>query len=166
VKGFNGNVDMMLRACVYLMAYGVTGLRAVSGHAVLNANYLKQQLAPVFQVPYDGLCKHEFVITPQRQKQHNPDMTTMALVKRLMDFGIHPPTVYFPLIVHEAIMIEPTETEAKATLDHFVAVMHQLAHEAATQPDLIFNAPFTTVVRKLDETTANRKPDLNYFSVG
>jgi glycine dehydrogenase subunit 2 len=163
VKAFHGNVDMMIRALTYLLAYGVDGLAAVSGDAVLNANYVRTQLADTYHIPYNTLCKHECVLTPQNQKTDLPDITTMTLVKRLMDFGIHPPTVYFPLVVHEAIMIEPTETESKATLDHFITVMKHIASECATDPQTVLQAPHTTVVRKLDETTANRKPDLNYY---
>jgi glycine dehydrogenase subunit 2 len=163
VKGFNGNVDMMVRALVYLMTYGVEGLAQVSGDAVLNANYIKQSLSSAYDIPYEGVCKHEFVMTPAHQKVHYPDMTTMALVKRLMDFGIHPPTVYFPLIVHEAIMIEPTETESKATLDHFIAVMRNIADTCQNAPAVIMEAPHTTPVRKINETQANRQPNLNYW---
>jgi glycine dehydrogenase subunit 2 len=163
VKSFHGNVDMMVRSLTYLLAYGVDGLAAVSGDAVLNANYVRIQLADTYHIPYNTLCKHEVVLTPKRQQTVQPDMTTMALVKRLMDFGIHPPTVYFPLVVHEAMMIEPTETESKATLDHFIKVMKQLAWEVEHAPDIIRQAPTTTPIRKPDETTANRKPDLNYY---
>jgi glycine dehydrogenase subunit 2 len=162
VKAFNGNVDMMVRALAYLWGYGLEGMAQVSGHAVLNANYVRTQLAPHYHIPYNTVCKHECVLTPKMQQQTTPAITTMALVKRLMDFGIHPPTVYFPLVVHEAIMIEPTETESKATLDHFIAVMQAIATACETDPQQILQAPHTTPVRKLDETTANRKPNLAY----
>jgi glycine dehydrogenase subunit 2 len=163
VKAFWGNFEMMVRAFTYISAYGSEGLSQVSQDAVLNANYLKEQLKDVYHVPYPGLCKHEFIMTSKFQKSKNDALNTMTLVKRLMDFGIHPPTVYFPLIVYEAMMIEPTETESLETLDHFVAVMRQIARECADTPEKVLNAPTLTPIGRVDEVAAARQPDLNYF---
>ncbi len=164
VKAFWGNFEMMARAFTYISAYGSDGLARVSQDAVLNANYLKEKLKSMYHVPYDLTCKHEFVMTSQRQKVSDPHINTMAIVKRLMDFGIHPPTVYFPLIVAECIMIEPTDTESKETLDRFIEVMTEIDRECRETPDVILNAPHTTPIGKVDEVAAARNPDLNYFS--
>ncbi len=163
VKAFYGNFEMMARALTYIQAYGAEGLSQVSQDAVLNANYLKACLQEDYQVAFDQVCKHEFILTNAKQKVHDSHLNTMAIVKRLMDYGYHPPTVYFPLIVHEAMMFEPTETESKATLDHFVAAMKAIAEECRTQPELVLNAPHTTPVSKVDEVAAARNPNLNYF---
>lgn len=163
VKAFYGNFEMMARALTYIQAYGAEGLSQVSQDAVLNANYLKACLQEDYQVAFDQVCKHEFILTNAKQKVHDSHLNTMAIVKRLMDYGYHPPTVYFPLIVPEAMMIEPTETESKATLDHFVAAMKAIAEECRTQPELVLNAPHTTPVSKVDEVAAARSPNLNYF---
>lgn len=164
VKQFYGNVEMMVRAFTYILAHGAEGLNQVSTDAVLNANYLKAKLSEYYHVPYSEVCKHEFILTSERQKKLNPALNTMTLVKRLMDFGIHPPTVYFPLIVHEAMMVEPTESESKATLDKFVAAMAQIAQECETSPETVLNAPYTTPIGRVDEVKANRQPLLNYFA--
>lgn len=163
VKAFCGNFEMMARALTYIQAYGAEGLSQVSQDAVLNANYLKACLQEDYQVAFDQVCKHEFILTNAKQKVHDSHLNTMAIVKRLMDYGFHPPTVYFPLIVPEAMMFEPTETESKATLDHFVAAMKAIAEECRTQPELVLNAPHTTPVSKVDEVAAARNPNLNYF---
>ncbi|MEB3286562.1 MAG: aminomethyl-transferring glycine dehydrogenase subunit GcvPB [Vampirovibrionales bacterium] len=163
VKAFWGNFEMMARALIYILAYGADGLKQVSSDAVLNANYLKVLLSEHYQVAFDQVCKHEFILTNEKQRGVDPHLNTMAIVKRLMDFGYHPPTVYFPLIVREAMMIEPTETESKETLDKFAQAMIQIAKECAETPGLILNAPYTTPVQKVDEVLAARKPDLNYF---
>jgi glycine dehydrogenase subunit 2 len=131
----------------------------VSQLAVLNANYMMHRLAPYFHVPYPGVCKHEFVISGKQLKQYG--VRTLDVAKRLLDFGYHPPTIYFPLNVEECIMIEPTETESKETLDAFIDTMIQIIKEAETTPELLLNAPYTTTVRRLDETQAARKPVLN-----
>jgi glycine dehydrogenase subunit 2 len=158
VKAFYGNFEMMARALTYILAYGADGLAQVSQDAVLNANYLKACLQDDYQVAFNQVCKHEFILTNAKQKVHDAHLSTMAIVKRLMDYGYHPPTVYFPLIVPEAMMIEPTETECKETLDQFVAAMKAIA-----QPELVLAAPHTTPVSKVDEVAAARSPDLNYF---
>ena len=164
VKAFHGNFEMIARALTYISAYGAEGLAQVSKDAVLNANYLKEALRTDYQLAFDRVCKHEFILTNAHQKRLDSHLSTMAIVKRLMDYGYHPPTVYFPLIVPEAMMIEPTETESKETLDAFIAAMRAIAEECRTQPELVLQAPHTTPVRKVDEVAAARNPDLNYFA--
>jgi glycine dehydrogenase subunit 2 len=164
VKAFYGNVEMMVRAFTYISAYGYAGLAQVSKDAVLNANYLKALLKDAYHVPYDQVCKHEFIMTSQNQKAQDDHLNTMAIAKRMMDYGYHPPTVYFPLIVYECMMIEPTETESKETLDRFVTAMLAIAKECETNPQVVIDAPHTTPVGKVDEVAAARQPDLNYFS--
>ncbi|MFE5320296.1 aminomethyl-transferring glycine dehydrogenase subunit GcvPB [Paenibacillus sp. NPDC056579] len=159
VKAFYGNFGILVRAYTYIRTYGPEGLRQVSECAVLNANYMMHRLAPYYEVPYPGVCKHEFVMSGRGLKQYG--VRTIDVAKRLLDFGYHPPTIYFPLNVEECIMIEPTETESKETLDAFIDTMIQIAREAEEQPELLLNAPYTTVVRRLDETLAARKPVLN-----
>lgn len=159
VKAYNGNFGILVRAYTYIRTYGPEGLREVSECAVLNANYMMHRLAPYFEMPYPGVCKHEFVMSGRGLKKYG--VRTLDVAKRLLDFGYHPPTIYFPLNVEECIMIEPTETESKETLDAFIETMIRIAKEAKEQPDLLLNAPYTTVVRRLDETLAARKPVLN-----
>lgn len=150
---FHGNFGMLVRAYAYLRALGAEGLRANAEHAVLNANYLRILLRDHYPVPFDRFCMHEFVC---QGKPAGDAVRAADVGKRLMDFGFHPPTVYFPLIVAEALMIEPTETEDKATLDAFVAAMRQIAKEAHGEPDLLRAAPHTMPVRRLDEVRAAR----------
>lgn len=159
VKAYNGNFGILLRAYVYIRTYGPEGLRRVSECAVLNANYMMHRLAPYYDIPYPGVCKHEFVMSGKGLKQYG--VRTLDVAKRLLDFGFHPPTIYFPLNVEECMMIEPTETESKQTLDRFIDVMIQIAQEAKEQPELLLNAPHYTDVKRLDETQAARKPVLN-----
>lgn len=159
VKSFYGNFGILLRAYTYICTYGGEGLRQVSETAVLNANYMLKRLSAHFDVPYPRFCKHEFVLSGNRQKKLG--VRTLDIAKRLLDFGFHPPTIYFPLNVEECIMIEPTETESKETLDQFIDTMIQIAGEAESDPELVRNAPYTTVVQRLDETMAARKPVLN-----
>lgn len=159
VKAYYGNFGILVRAYAYIRTYGPDGLRRVSEIAVLNANYMMHRLAPYYEVAYPGLCKHEFVLSGKKLKQYG--VRTLDVAKRLLDFGYHPPTIYFPLNVEECIMIEPTETESKETLDSFIDTMIQIAKEAETMPELVINAPYTTVVKRLDEATAARKPVLN-----
>ncbi|SMO39091.1 aminomethyl-transferring glycine dehydrogenase subunit GcvPB [Melghirimyces algeriensis] len=156
VKGFHGNFGMLVRAYTYIRTMGPDGLRRVSEDAVLNANYLMKRLEPYFDVPYPEVCKHEFVLSGNRQKKEG--VRTLDMAKRLLDFGIHPPTVYFPLIIEECMMIEPTETESKETLDRFIEAMIQIAKEAKESPEIIQEAPHNTQVSRLDEVTAARKP--------
>lgn len=159
VKAFYGNFGILVRAYAYIRTYGPEGLRRVSELAVLNANYMMHRLAPYYEVAYPGLCKHEFVLSGRKLKEYG--VRTLDVAKRLLDFGYHPPTIYFPLNVEECIMIEPTETESKETLDGFIDTMIQIAKEAESTPDVVINSPYTTVVKRLDETTAARKPVLN-----
>lgn len=136
-------------------------LKEASKNAVLNANYLKEKLKKYYNLPYDEPCMHEFVITGEKQKLEN-GISTLNLAKRLMDENTHPPTVYFPLIVHEAIMIEPTESENKDKLDEFAQTMIKIAQEAETNPENILSAPHNTPVKKIDEVLAARHPNLKY----
>ncbi|MEC0307448.1 aminomethyl-transferring glycine dehydrogenase subunit GcvPB [Paenibacillus lautus] len=159
VKAFYGNFGILVRAYTYIRTYGPEGLRRVSELAVLNANYMMHRLAPYYEVAYPGLCKHEFVLSGKKLKEFG--VRTLDVAKRLLDFGYHPPTIYFPLNVEECIMIEPTETESRETLDGFIDTMIQIAKEAETTPEVVIGAPYTTVVKRLDETTAARKPVLN-----
>ncbi|WP_025681324.1 aminomethyl-transferring glycine dehydrogenase subunit GcvPB [Paenibacillus massiliensis] len=159
VKAYYGNFGILVRAYAYIRTYGPSGLRNVSKCAVLNANYMMHRLAPYFELPYPGICKHEFVMSGKGLKQYG--VRTLDVAKRLLDFGYHPPTVYFPLNVEECIMIEPTETESKETLDAFIDTMIHIAKEAEENPEIVLNAPYTTTVTRLDETTAARKPVLN-----
>lgn len=160
VKPFYGNFGINVRAYTYIRSMGPAGLKAVTENAVLNANYMMRRLAEYFDLPFDRHCKHEFVLSGRRQKKLG--VRTLDIAKRLLDFGYHPPTIYFPLNVEECIMIEPTETESKETLDAFIEAMIQIAKEAEENPEIVQEAPHTTVVKRLDETTAARKPILRY----
>ncbi|MCJ1656285.1 aminomethyl-transferring glycine dehydrogenase subunit GcvPB [Staphylococcus sp. NRL 16/872] len=160
VKPFYGNFGIYLRAYTYIRTMGAEGLREVSEAAVLNANYIKARLKERYEIPYDQYCKHEFVLSGSKQKEHG--VRTLDMAKRLLDFGVHPPTIYFPLNVEEGMMIEPTETESKETLDYFIDAMIQIADEAENNPDTVLEAPHTTIIDRLDETTAARKPVLKF----
>lgn len=160
VKPFYGNFGINVRAYTYIRTMGPDGLKAVTEYAVLNANYMMRRLAEHYDLPFNRHCKHEFVLSGKRQKKLG--VRTLDIAKRLLDFGYHPPTIYFPLNVEEAIMIEPTETESKETLDAFIDVMIQIAKEAEENPEIVQEAPHSTVVGRLDETTAARKPILRY----
>jgi glycine dehydrogenase subunit 2 len=155
IKSFNGHFGMLVRAYTYISMHGADGLRQISEYAVLNANYLLARLRDTYNVPYDRICKHEFVM--EGCWKDVPDVRALDIAKRLMDYNIHPPTNYFPLIVHEALMIEPTETESKQTLDAFADVMIKIAGEAHTQPELLQSAPHVTPVGRLDEVKAARE---------
>lgn len=159
VKGFYGNFGVLVRAYAYILMMG-KNLKTVSQDAVLNANYLKEKLKSAYELPYDYPCMHEFVLSGEKQKEQGA--STLWIAKRLMDENTHPPTVYFPLIVHEAIMIEPTETENKERLDEFVEVMLKIAEEIEQSPEDVLASPKTTPVKKIDETLAARQPDLRY----
>lgn len=160
VHSFYGNFAVNLRAYTYIRMLGAEGLRRVSEDAVLNANYLQARLKEAYQLDFDRLCMHEFVLSGKRQKAQG--VHTLDIAKRLLDFGVHPPTVYFPLIIDEALMIEPTETEGKETLDYFVDAMLQIAQEAEATPEKVTAAPHTTPVSRLDEVGAARKPVLRW----
>lgn len=159
VRSFYGNFGVLVRAYAYILMMGTT-LKDAAGDAVLNANYLKDKLKNSYDLAYDEKCMHEFVICGEKQKEQGA--STLHIAKRLMDYKIHPPTVYFPLIVHEAIMIEPTETESKERLDNFVDVMLKIADEIKTNPENAVSAPHSAPVKKVDETTAARNPNLRY----
>ena len=156
MHAFYGNFAVMVRAYTYIRMMGPDGLRQASEDAVLSANYIMRSLADVYELPFDRHCMHECVFAGV--KQHSPEVKTLDIAKRILDYGYHPPTIYFPLIIHDALMIEPTETESKETIDEFIAVMKEIAREAAQQPELVINAPHTTPVRRLDEVAAARKP--------
>ncbi|MBD3108115.1 aminomethyl-transferring glycine dehydrogenase subunit GcvPB [Bacillus sp. AGMB 02131] len=160
VKPFYGNFGINVRAYTYIRSMGPDGLKAVTEYAVLNANYMMRKLAPYYDLPYDRHCKHEFVLSGRRQKKLG--VRTLDIAKRLLDFGYHPPTIYFPLNVEEGMMIEPTETESKETLDGFIDTLIQIAKEAEETPEIVQEAPHTTVIKRLDETLAARKPVLRY----
>jgi glycine dehydrogenase subunit 2 len=161
VRSFTGNFGMFVRAYTYIRSNGADGLRQVSDDAVLAANYLRVRLADAYDLPYDRICKHEVVFSGRRQKREH-GISTLDIAKAILDHGVHPPTVYFPLIVEEALMIEPTETESLDTLDAFVEIMHGIATQAAEDPDGLRRAPLTTPVGRLDEATAARRPDLRH----
>jgi glycine dehydrogenase subunit 2 len=161
LKGFHGHFGILARGLTYIRMHGADGLRTVAETAVLNANYLRALLSDVFDLAYERTCMHEFVLSARRQKAAT-GIRTLDIAKRLLDFGIHPPTIYFPLIVEEAIMVEPTETESRATLDHFAAVMRQIARECEQNPEVVHSAPHHQVVGRLDEVTAARKPVLRW----
>jgi glycine cleavage system P protein (glycine dehydrogenase) subunit 2 len=161
VRSFVGSVGVLLRAYTYLLAHGGSGLEEVSEDAVLAANYLRHRLRGTYDIPFDRVCKHEFVASSSTLK-HETGIRTLDVAKRLIDHGHHPPTIYFPLIVDEALLIEPTETEALETLDDFAAALIAIAAEAHTDPDAVHSAPHTAPVRRLDEATAARQPDLHW----
>jgi glycine dehydrogenase subunit 2 len=156
-----GNFGMFVRAYTYIRSNGASGLRQVSDDAVLAANYLRARLADAYDLPFDRICKHEVVFSGRRQKRQS-GVTTLDIAKAILDAGIHPPTIYFPLIVEEALMIEPTETESLETLDRFVEVMLDIARRAETDPDSVRLAPRNTPVGRLDEAAAARRPDLRH----
>jgi len=163
VKAFYGNFNVMVKAYTYIRSLGPDGLRHVSEAAVLNANYVKARLSPWFDLPYDRSCMHECVFSGSRQARES-GVHTMDMAKRLLDYGFHPPTIYFPLIVPEALMIEPGETESKETLDDFCDAMAAIAGEAKDNPELVKSAPLTTPVERLDEVKAAREPDVCWRS--
>jgi glycine dehydrogenase subunit 2 len=176
VGAFHGNFGVLLRAYAYIRMLGANGLHQVSGNAVINANYLLARLKNAFHLPYDRKCMHEVVLSAKQQKTLRPPLTSMGkslhrgiggmdIAKRLLDKGFHAPTMYFPLIVDEALMIEPTETEGKETLDAFIEAMLEIAEEAVSEPDLLLQAPHTTPVSRLDEARAARQPDLRWRHV-
>jgi glycine dehydrogenase subunit 2 len=160
VHGFHGNVAVLVRAYAYVFAHGRDGLREVGERAVLNARYLAERVRDAYPLAYDQPPMHEFVSSARPLKKHG--VRAMDVAKRLIDLGFHPSTVYFPLIVEEAMMVEPTETESKETLDAFAEAMLQTAREAAEDPDLLHEAPVTTPVRRLNEAKAARKLDIRW----
>ena len=161
VKAFYGNYLVYIKSLAYILTMGPDGLKKASETAVLNANYIMAGIKDNFIIPYDRFCMHEFVLSGSRQKEQY-GVSTLDMAKRLMDYGYHPPTIYFPLIVHEGMMIEPTETESKETLDKFIEALNKIAKEAKTNPGLLHEAPHNTYVRRLDEVTAARNPVLKW----
>lgn len=156
VRSFYGNFNVLVKAYAYILTMGSEGLKLASEIAVLNANYLKEKLKGYYDLPYDTICKHEFVLSGLKNKETG--ITTLDVAKRLIDYGFHPPTIYFPLIVDSALMIEPTETESKETLDEFIDAMKSIAKEAEENPEILKTAPHNTPVRRLDEVKAARNP--------
>jgi glycine dehydrogenase subunit 2 len=161
LRSFYGNAGAFLRSYCYIKALGAQGLKEVSVNAVLNANYLKARLAKHYDLPHDEHCMHEFVCSAKRQKAKG-GVRALDIGKRLLDHGLHAPTVYFPMIVEEAMMIEPTETESKEVLDKFADVMIGIAHEAETNPQVVLDAPTKTPIKRIDEVLAARKPNLRW----
>ena len=157
----HGNFGVLVRAYTYITLLGAAGISQISEDAVINANYILNQLRDRFDLPYDRVCMHEVVFSAHNI-QRDFDVTALDICKRLIDFGIHPPTMYFPLVIDEALMIEPTETESKETLDHFIEVMRQIVTEAEENPDLLHDAPHGTPNSRLDEARAARRPDLRW----
>ncbi len=160
IATFYGNFGVMVKAYAYARSLGVEGLKRISEDAVLNANYLKEKLKEYYHLPYDRTCMHEVVFSGKRQKAKG--VATLDIAKRLLDYGLHPPTVYFPLIVSEALMTEPTETESKETLDEYIAAMKEIARDAEENPEVLHSAPRNTPVRRLDDARAFRQLDLRW----
>src|SRR5689334_15340668 len=161
LRSFVGNTGVLVRAYAYIRAHGGSGLREVSDDAVLAANYLKHRLEGTYDIPYDRPCKHEFVASASTIKRHT-GVRTLDIAKRLIDYGFHPPTIYFPLIVDEGMLIEPTETESVETLDAFADALIEIAAEAEREPEVVTTAPHTAPVKRLDEATAARQPNLRW----
>ena len=155
-----GNFGVMVKAYAYIRSLGAEGLKEVSENAVINANYLKEKLKAYYHLPYDRTCMHEVVFSGKRQKAKGVKILDIA--KRLLDYGFHPPTIYFPLVVDEALMVEPTETESKATLDAYIDAMKEIAEEVENNPEILHTAPHNTPIRRLDEVRAARQPDLRW----
>jgi glycine dehydrogenase subunit 2 len=154
-----GNFGMLVRAYCYIKSYG-TNIRKVSENAILNANYLLNLLKDDYELPYNRRCTHEFVLSSRKFGEKS----ALNIAKRLLDYDFHPPTIYFPLIVREALMIEPTETESKETLDRFAAALKSIANEIKENPDIVKGAPYTKLVGRLDEVAAARKPNLRWIA--
>ena len=160
ISGFMGNFGVLMRAYAYILMLGKQNIRMAGPLATLNANYIKESLKDCYKLPIPSVCKHEFVFDGLADK--STGITTLDIAKRLLDYGFHAPTIYFPLLFHQAIMIEPTETESKETIDEFIDVMRRIAKEAVEKPEALREAPLTTPVRRLDETTAAKHPILTF----
>ena len=163
VSAFAGNFGVMMRAYTYILSLGKENLKRVGELATLSANYIKESLKEHYELPIKGICKHEFVFDGLADK--STGVTTLDIAKRLLDHGYHAPTIYFPMLFHQTIMIEPTETESLETIDEFIAVMKKIAIEANEDPETVKCAPHRTPVRRLDESTAARKPILRYLDL-
>lgn len=165
VSGFHGNFGVILRAYAYILMLGRENVRMCGKLATLGANYIKESLKDVYKLPIPSVCKHEFVfdgLVNDGAREGKAGATTLDVAKRLLDYGFHAPTIYFPLLFHQAIMIEPTETESKETLDEFIGVMRKIAEEAAQDPDILHGAPHNTPIGRPDETAAARNPILKF----
>ena len=162
MSGFHGNFGVLVRAYTYIRTLGRAGIESISANAVLNANYIMQQLRDQYLIPYDRTCMHEVVFSADWQRARG--VSGLEIAKRLLDYGFHAPTMYFPLIVHEALMVEPTESETKETLDAFIQALRDIDREVDADPDLVRTAPHTTPVSRLDEARAARQPDLRWQS--
>ncbi len=160
VSPYHGNFAVVMRAYAYILSLGREHVKEVGPLATLNANYIKESLKDVYELPIDGLCKHEFVFDGLKDK--STGVTTMDVAKRLLDYGYHAPTIYFPLLFHESLMIEPTENESKETIDGFIGVMRQIAEEAKTNPDLVKSAPHNTPIGRVDDVLAAKHPIVTY----
>ena len=163
VGGYHGNFGVLLRALAYILTLGRENLKMVGPLATLNANYIKECLKDEYLLPIEGLCKHEFVFDGLRDK--STGVTTMDVAKRLLDYGYHAPTIYFPLLFHESLMIEPTENESKDTIDGFVAVMRKIAEEARNSPDVVKSAPHNTPIGRVDDVLAAKHPVVKYKDI-
>jgi glycine dehydrogenase subunit 2 len=161
VRSYQGSVGVLVRAYAYLLAHGGSGLEQVSEDAVLAANYLRRRVGQAYDLPYEQVCKHEFVASARALKA-DTGVRMLDVAKRLIDHGFHPPTIYFPLIVDEGMLVEPTETESLETLDAFADALVAIAEEAREDPDALREAPRHAPVRRLDEATAARQPDLRW----
>ena len=160
VSPYNGNFAVMMRALAYILTLGCENVKEVGPLATLNANYIKESLKDVYELPIEGLCKHEFVFDGLKDK--STGVTTMDVAKRLLDYGYHAPTIYFPLLFHESLMIEPTENESLDTIDGFIAVMRRIAEEAKTDPELVKTAPHSTPIGRVDNVLAAKHPIVTY----
>ena len=160
ISGFQGNFGVLVRAYTYIKTLGGAGIKSISGNAVLNANYIMESLKDIYDIPYARTCMHEVVFSAASKKTQ--DVNGLAIAKRLLDYGFHAPTMYFPLIVEEALMVEPTESETLETLDAFINAMELINEEISTQPNLVIEAPHTTPLSRLDEAKAAREPQLKW----
>ena len=160
VSPYDGNFGVLVKAFAYILSLGSNHIKLVGPLATLNANYIKESLKDVYELPIEGLCKHEFVFDGLKDK--STGVTTMDVAKRLLDYGYHAPTIYFPLLFHESLMIEPTENESKETIDGFIQVMRQIAEEAKTNPELVKSAPHTTPIGRVDDVLAAKHPVVTY----
>jgi glycine dehydrogenase subunit 2 len=160
MMGFWGNYSVIVRTWVYIRMLGEEGLKDVSKFAIINSNYIRASLQDLYDLPFTSPTMHECVFSGDRQKEQG--VKTLDIAKRMLDYGVHAPTIYFPLIVHEALMIEPTETESKESLDHFIDIMRTIADEAKTDPGLVTSAPQTTPVKRLDEVKANLELNIRW----
>ena len=163
IGNFFGNFGVIMRAYVYLLSLGKENIKLVGPLATLNANYIKESLKDVYELPISGICKHEFVFDGLKDK--STGVTTMDVAKRLLDYGYHAPTIYFPLLFHEAMMIEPTENESKETIDNFIKIMRTIAEEASHQPDSVKSAPNKTPIRRVNDILAAKHPILTWRSL-